>query len=43
LIKLIVKLLWMGLEDEADCIESQVSSLSVRAAECVVAAPHEID
>ena len=43
LIKLIVKLRWMGLEDEADGIERQVSSLSVRAAECVVAAPHDTD
>jgi hypothetical protein len=43
LIKLIIKLRWMGLEEEADCIERQVSLLSLRAAGCVVAVPHETD
>jgi len=33
LIRLITKLRWMGLEEEADCIERQVSSLPVRDAE----------
>ena len=32
LIKLVIKLRWMGLEEEADCIERQMSSLRVRAA-----------
>lgn len=43
LIKLIVKLRWMGLEEEADCIERQVSSLPVRAAENGLAKPSETD
>lgn len=43
MIKLIIKLRWMGLEEEADCIQRQVLSLSVRAAESVVAAPRETD
>jgi hypothetical protein len=33
LTRLITKLRWMGLEEEADCIERQVSSLPVRGAE----------
>ena len=43
MIKLIIKLRWMGLEEEANCIQRQVSSLSVRAAGSVVAAPRETD
>jgi hypothetical protein len=41
LVKLIIKLRWMGLEEEADCIERQVSSLPIRAAE--LAKPRETD
>jgi hypothetical protein len=43
LVRLIVKLRWMGLEDEADCIEKQVASLTVPVAGSVCAAPGETD
>jgi hypothetical protein len=43
LIRLITKLRWMGLEEEADCIERQVSSLPVRGAESGPEKPRETD
>jgi len=43
LVRLIIKLRWMGLEDEADCLEKQVSSLNVPAVVSVCAAPGETD
>jgi hypothetical protein len=43
MIKSIIKLRWMGLEEEADRIQRQVSSLSFRAAGSVLAAPRETD
>ena len=43
LVKLIIKLRWMGLEEEADCIERQISSLPDRAAEIGHANPRETD
>jgi hypothetical protein len=43
LIRLITKLRWMGLEEEADCIERQVSSLPVRGAENGLEKPRETD
>jgi hypothetical protein len=43
LVRLIVKLRWMGLEDEADCIEKQVSALTFPITDSVCAAPGEID
>jgi hypothetical protein len=43
MIKSIIKLRWMGLEEEADRIQRQVTSLSVRAAGTVVATPRETD
>lgn len=43
LIKLITKLRWMGLEEEADCIERQVSSTPIRSAENGREKPRETD
>jgi hypothetical protein len=43
LVRLIIKLRWMGLEDEADCIENKVASLTVPRADSVCAAPGETD
>jgi hypothetical protein len=43
LVRLIVKLRWMGLEDEADCLEKQVSSLNFPIFDSVCAAPGETD
>jgi hypothetical protein len=41
--RLITKLRWMGLEEEADCIERQVSSLPVHGAENGIERPRETD
>jgi hypothetical protein len=43
LVRLIVKLRWMGLEDAADCLESRVSSLKIPVADSVCNAPGETD
>ena len=43
LVRLMVKLRWMRLEDEADCIGKQVASLTVPVAYSVCAAPRETD
>jgi hypothetical protein len=43
LIRLITKLRWMGLEEEADCIERQVSSLPIRGTENGLEKPQETD
>jgi hypothetical protein len=43
LIRLITKLRWMGLEEEADCIERQVASLPVRGVENGLEKPRETD
>ena len=43
LIKLIVKLRWMGLEDEADCIEKRLASYPKGEAESVLAQIHATD
>ena len=43
LIKLITKLRWMGLDEEADCIERTLLSRSVEAGHSVLAEPQETD
>jgi hypothetical protein len=43
LVRLIIKLRWMGLEEEANCIERRLMSSSVGAGESVLAEPHETD
>jgi hypothetical protein len=43
LVKLIIKLRWMGLEEEANCIERRLLSCPVGAGESVLAAPLATD
>jgi hypothetical protein len=43
LIKLITKLRWMGLDDEANCVERRLLSCPDRPGESVLAEPHETD
>ena len=43
LVKLIIKLRWMGLEEEANCIESRLLSCPIGAGESVLADLHETD
>jgi hypothetical protein len=43
LVKLIRKLRWMGLEQEAEKVENQLSSRKVEAADSVIAASRETD
>jgi len=43
LIKLITKLRWMGLDEEANCIERRLLSCPVRPGESVLAEPRETD
>jgi hypothetical protein len=43
LVKLIRKLRWMGLEQEAKKVENQLSSRKVEAADSVIAASRETD
>jgi len=43
LVKLIRKLRWMGSEEEAQRLQSQLTLRNVAAGDCVVAASHETD
>jgi hypothetical protein len=43
LVKLIRKLRWMGLEEEAERVENQLTLRKVQAADSVIAAAHETD
>jgi hypothetical protein len=43
LIKLITKLRWMGLDEEANCIERRLLSCPVRPGESVLAEPRDTD
>ena len=43
LVKLIKKLRWVGLEDEAESMEHELSARAVPAADSVVATPRETD
>ena len=43
LVKLICKLRWMGMDEEAEKAESQLIRCNVQAADCVVAASRETD
>jgi len=43
LIRLIRKLRWMGMEEEAQRVQSELDRCSVRPADSVLAAPRETD
>lgn len=43
LVKPIIKLRWMGLEEEANCIERRLLSCPIGAGESVLADLHETD
>ena len=43
LVKQIRKLRWMGMEDEAERLQTQLTLCRVPAADCVVAASRETD
>jgi hypothetical protein len=43
LIKLIQKLRWMGMEEEAERAQTELALCGVRPAGSVLAAPHETD
>jgi hypothetical protein len=43
LVRLIVKLRWMGLEEEANCIEKRLLSCPFGAGESVLAEPRATD
>jgi hypothetical protein len=43
LVRLIVKLRWMGLEEEANCIEKRLLSSPVGAGESVLGEPRATD
>ena len=43
LVKLIRKLRWMGMEEEAEKMEKQLTQCNVPAADCVVAVSRETD
>jgi len=42
-IRLIRKLRWIGMEDEAERMETQLALCRVPPSECVLAAPHDTD
>jgi len=43
LVKLIRKLRWMGMEEEAERVETKLAHSDVEAADCVLAASRETD
>ena len=43
LVKLITKLRWMGLDEEANCIERRLLSSPIRPGESVLAQPRDTD
>ena len=43
LIRLIRKLRWMGMEEEADRVQTELVQCGVRRADSVLATPHETD
>ena len=43
LVRLIRKLRWMGMEEEAQRVQSELDRCSVRPADSVLAAPRETD
>jgi hypothetical protein len=43
LVKLIRKLRWMGMEDEAERVETKLARSEVEPADCVLAASRETD
>jgi hypothetical protein len=43
LVRLIVKLRWMGLDEEANCIERRLLSCPADAGQTVLAEPQETD
>jgi len=43
LVKMIRKLRWMGMEEEAESVETKLAHSEVKAADCVLAASRETD
>ena len=43
LVKLIRKLRWMGMEEEADRVQTELAQCGVRRADSVLATPHKTD
>ena len=43
LVRLIRKLRWMGMEEEADRVQTELAQCGVRRADSVLATPHETD
>jgi len=43
LVRLIRKLRWMGMEEEADRVQTELAQCGVRHADSVLATPHETD
>ncbi len=43
LIKLIRKLRWMGMEEEAERVQTELAQCGVRPADSVLAVPHDTD
>ena len=43
LVRLIRKLRWMGMEEEADRVQTELTQCGVRRADSVLATPHETD